>query len=46
MDILDTLAGREFCERVMQSLKDIAESLEVIADQIINNQEKDGANED
>ena len=45
MDILDTLAGREFCERVMTALEDIAQSLEVVADQIINNQDKDGSNE-
>lgn len=43
MDFFDTVAGREFSERVMRSLEDIAESLDVIANYIITNQDKDGS---
>ena len=40
MDFFDTIAGREFVERVMTALEDIAESLEVIADDIIKRSEQ------
>ena len=45
MDFFDTVAGREFCQSLMQSLEDIAESLDVIANYIITTQDKDGSDE-
>ena len=45
MDFFNTVAGREFCQSLMQSLSEIAQSLEVVTEQIISNQDKDGSNE-